>query len=116
MTALLMGWGLSKLGARLIVYVGLPLLALAAFYFALDAYGDSRYKAGVTDTDVAWKAASVKLEKQSEHSAATADKAADQRTANFAAKLASEKEKIDATVSNGGDPIDVLFPPAGVSH
>jgi hypothetical protein len=110
MIGLLMGLGLGKRAAQLVAYVGLPLLLLAVFYLALDAYGDARYRAGKDDADAAWIAAGKKLEEQSDQAAAAADAGAAERAAEFSARLEQEKEAIDAAVADGGDPIDVLFP------
>lgn len=84
-------------------------LLLAAFYFALDAYGDSRYREGKKDADAAWQAASDKLIQKSQDAGTKADKAAATRQADFAAKQEAEKEKIDAVLEEGGSPLDVLF-------
>lgn len=90
------------------VAIGAVVLVLA-FYFALDAYGDSRYDAGKKDADAAWQAASDKLIQKSQDAGTKADKAAAARDADFAAKQEAEKEKIDAVLEEGGSPLDVLF-------
>lgn len=90
------------------------LLAVAAVFFAIRAYGDARYDAGVADTDARWIAAGEKLEQESEASANAADAAAEARTIQFNDALAEEKEKIDEAIAAGADPLDVLFPSGGV--
>ena len=109
----MIGWlvslGLSERAARIAVPVGIAIAALLAFYALLDAYGDARADQREVEVDAAWKAAAVKLERQSSASAAAADKPADAREVAYADKLATEKEKIDATIDHGGDPLDVLF-------
>jgi hypothetical protein len=87
-------------------------MLLVAFYFALDAYGDSRYDAGKKDADAAWIAASDKLVKKAQDAGTKADKAAAGRMADQAAKVEDEKEKIDAAKADGSSPFDVLFPSA----
>lgn len=110
MIAFLMGLGLGKRAAQAVAFVVIPLLILGAFYLALDAYGDSRFEAGEAKADKAWHDAAVKLQQQSDDAAADADVGAGEREAAYADKLAEEKEKIDATIADGGDPFDVLFP------
>lgn len=105
----LMGFGLGKRAAQAIAYVALPLLLLGAFYLALDAYGDSRYYAGVTETDAKWEAAGRKLEAQAAASASAADTGSLVRVTDFNAKVAEEKEKLDAAATDGSSPLDVLF-------
>jgi hypothetical protein len=90
------------------VLVGAALL-MAAFYFALDAYGDSRYREGKSDADRAWQEASDKLIEKAAKAGTKADKAAAGRVADFAAKQEQEKEKVDAAAKDGSSPFDVLF-------
>jgi hypothetical protein len=84
-------------------------LLLVAFYLALNAYGNSRYKAGKADADAAWIAASDKLIQKAQSAGTKADKAAAARQADFAAKQEDEKERIDAAQAKGSSPFDVLF-------
>lgn len=109
MIALLMSWGASKRVASILTYVGIPLLILAAFYLALDAYGDSRYREGKADSDAAWQAASAKLVDKAHETAGKADVAAAARAEDFAAKQEEEKQRIDAAVKDGSSPFDVMF-------
>lgn len=90
------------------VLLGAALL-MAAFYFALDAYGDSRYREGKSDADKAWQEASDKLIEKAAKAGTKADKAAAGRAADFAAKQEQEKEKVDAAAKDGSSPLDVLF-------
>ena len=96
-------WGWIALGA---------VVLLAAFYFTLDAYGDSKYQQGKNKADQEWKLA----EQREIDRVAKAGKKADimeaNRLADHAEKVASEKEKIDAAVKEGTDPLDALFPAA----
>jgi hypothetical protein len=91
-------------------WIGLgAIMLMAAFYFALHAYGKARYDAGKAAADAAWIEASNKLIAKSQAAGTKADKAAAARQADFAAKQEDEKEKIDAAVAEGSSPFDVLF-------
>lgn len=94
---------------RVPIWVWVGLAALIAFYFALDAYGDSRYREGKKDADAAWIKASDELLKKAADAKTAADKAAAAREADYAAKVKTEKEKIDAATAEGSSPFDVLF-------
>lgn len=109
MITLLMKLGLSSRVASLIAYVAVPLLILGAFYLALDAYGDSRYREGEAHADEAWKDASDKLVEDAARAGAKADKNAAGRAADFAAKQEDEKERIDAAIEHGTSPLDAIF-------
>lgn len=115
MIAFLLKLGLSEKVAKLVAYIGIPLLILAAFYMALDAYGDARFDAGKDQADRAWQAAADLVEADSQAAAADANIPADQRAADWAARVEEEKALIDATIHEGGDPFDVLFPADGRS-
>lgn len=93
-------WGWIALGAVLLI---------AAFYFALDAYGDSRYREGKSDADKAWQAASDKLIEDAAKAGAKADKKAAARAADFAAKQEEERKAIDEAADNGSSPLDAIF-------
>lgn len=115
MISLLLKLGLSDKVAKLVAYVGIPLLILAAFYMALDAYGDARFDAGKDQADRAWQAAADLVEADSQDAAEAANVPADQRAADWAARVEEEKALIDAKIHEGGDPFDVLFPADGGS-
>ena len=83
--------------------------AVLVIYLALDAYGDARYKAGKSDADAAWQAASNKLIEKAQNAGVEADAKAAAREADFAARVEDEKERIDAANENGTSPLDVLF-------
>jgi hypothetical protein len=112
MIALLIGWGLGKRTAQLIAYVGLPVLLLVGAGLALDAWGDSRYRAGRADELAAWQAASDALIQKKATSAAAADRKASAAVVTFAAQQQLEKDRIDAAIENGASPVDALFPAA----
>lgn len=112
MIGLLMGFGLGKRAAQIIAYVAVPLLVLVAFYIALDAYGDSRFREGRQVENAAWKTAQDKLLAQAAQATTKADKIALAVTLEHAAKVEEEKEKVDEAIANGGSPLDVLFPSA----
>lgn len=112
MIGLLMGFGLGKRAAQIVAYVALPLLVLVAFYIALDAYGDSRFREGRQVEEAAWKAAHEKLLADAAAAAGSADTAALAATIDQAAKVEEEKERIDDAIADGTSPFDVLFPSA----
>lgn len=109
MIALLTGMGLSARTAKLIAYVAIPLLILAAFYLTLDAYGDSRFDAGKAKADAEWQEAHDRLIEQARRAGQKADQTAAAQAADYAAKVEDEKERIDEAVKEGSSPIDVLF-------
>ena len=94
---------------RLAVIGGAVLIGILAFYLVLNAYGNSRYKAGKKDADAAWIAASNKLVQQAQDSADNADRKQAAQVADFAAKQEAEKEKIANAQANGTSPFDVMF-------
>jgi hypothetical protein len=102
--ALMPRWGWIALGA---------VVLLAAFYFTLDAYGDSRAREAAAKQDAIWQKAHDRLIQKDAEAKTKADKAAAARAADYAVKVEDEKEKIDATVAKGGDHFDVLFNTVG---
>lgn len=90
------------------------LLALAAVYFAINAYGDARYDAGKAQSDKEWKAAADLLDQQSQGAADAADIPASERAADYAKRLEDERIKIGEAVDEGRSPFDALFPADGV--
>lgn len=106
----LAGLRLAAAGVPRWAWVALgAVLLIVAFYLALDAYGDSRYREGKSDADKAWQKASDKLIEDATKAGAKADKKAAARAADFAAKQEEEKEKVDAAAKDGSSPFDVLF-------
>lgn len=91
------------------------LLALAAIFFAINAYGDAKYDAGKAQADKEWQAAADLLAKQSQGAADAADIPASERAADYAKRLEDEKEKIRIAVDSGESPFDALFPSASPS-
>jgi len=85
------------------------LVLLAAFWFALDQYGDKRFAQGEAKANAAWQAASDKLLDKAANAKTEADKKANARAAEYAAAVETEKEKIDAATANGGSAFDVMF-------
>lgn len=114
MIGLLMGFGLGKRAAQLVAYVAIPLLILAAFYFTLDAYGDSRFREGRAAENKAWIDAQDKLLKDAAAAASAADQTALAAQMDQAVKVAQEKERVDDAIANGSSPFDVLFGTDGV--
>lgn len=80
-----------------------------AVVWAVLAWGQARYDAGVRDTDARWAEAAERLRAKAERSASVADRREAQRIEDHAAQLAEEREKIDEAVAAGGSPLDVLF-------
>lgn len=109
MIALLMKLGLSGRAAKLVAYVALPLLILAAVYMLLDAYGDSRFREGKAAEKAAWQQAEAKFLKKAGEAEKKADKQAAAREADHIAAVAEERKKIDEAVANGSSPLDALF-------
>lgn len=109
MIGLLLKLGMSERVAKLVAYVALPLLLLAAFYMLLDFYGDSRFREGKAAEKAAWEEAERKLLKKAGEAATKADKQAAARAAEHAATVADERKKIDAAVKEGSSPLDALF-------
>jgi hypothetical protein len=94
-------------------WIGIALAALgliATIYFAIDAYGDARYDAGVSDTDKAWKAAAEKLEAEGQAAAEAADVQANTREEAWAAQVEREKEAIQDAMESGSSSLDAVFP------
>lgn len=114
MIAWLVGLGLSERVAKIVMPVTIAIGILIAFYLVLDAYGDARFEAGVAETDAAYAAAAKALEASSRSAAAKADKPARAREEAYFERLEQEKEKVDAAVAKGHDPLDELFGAAGM--
>lgn len=85
------------------------LVLLLAFYFALTAYGNSRYREGVSDTDAKWEAASAKLKEQAAQSATKADDAAADRLGKFVEQATEDEKAVEDAKVNGNSPLDALF-------
>lgn len=73
-------------------------------------YGNARFKAGEAAADARWLEASARLADQAEKSADTATRREAPRIEENAAKVAAEKERLDAAVADGSSPFDALFP------
>jgi membrane protein involved in colicin uptake len=114
MITMLMGFGLSSRIAKLIAYVAIPLLILAAFVAVILLYGNAREKAGHAKADAEWQAASDKLVQDAAKAGTKADAKAAARAADFAAKQENEKERIHDALEEGRSPFDELFPANGM--
>lgn len=110
MISFLTGLGLSARVAKLVAYIGVPLLILGLFYIALDAYGDSRFREGRAVENAAWKEAQDRLLAEAAEAGAEADAEDLARQLEHAARVEEEKEKVDAAIADGTSPFDVLFP------
>jgi hypothetical protein len=109
MITMIMGLGLGKRAAQLIAYVAVPALILLGLYLALDAYGDSRFRAGRAVEAQLYKKASDKLIEQAANARTGANSASTARVLTHVAQVEEEKEKIDDAIANGTSPLDVLF-------
>lgn len=109
MITMLMGWGLGARAAKLIAYVGVPLMILAVIAGGIWLIRHDAYKDGRRDEQAAWQEAERRLHERERQSAARATVAADKREAEHAAKVEAEKEKIDEALAEGRSPFDVLF-------
>lgn len=116
MIGFLTGLGLSARFAKFVAYVAIPLLILVAFYLALDAYGDSRFREGRAAEEKAWKDAQDRLLQDAANSAGEADREDLARQMEHAAAVEEEKERVDDAIANGSSPFDVLFPADGVRN
>ena len=86
-----------------------PLVLLAAVIGGIMAYGNSRYNAGVTDTDAKWEEASDRLKAQAAESATRADDAAAVRLEEFKQQVEDEEKALEEAERTGSSPLDVLF-------
>jgi hypothetical protein len=111
MLSLLMGWGLGKWPARLIAYVGLPLLAVLALWLALHFYGVHRYHQGEAANEAKWQAASAKLHADAAKSATKADDKAAVRLDDYEKQASAEQARVEEAKANGSSIFDVLFNP-----
>jgi hypothetical protein len=106
----LAGLRLAAAGVPRWAWVALgAVLLIVAFYLALDAYGDSRYREGKANEKAAWEQAEAEFRKKAGEAEKKADKQAAAREADHLAAVADERKKIDAAVENGSSPLDVLF-------
>ncbi len=97
---------LALLGNKYVQYG----LAAIGLFLALWAWGNSRYNAGVSDTDAQWEAASAALIAQAEEVDAESDEKSLDRKTEYSKKLKAEKELIDEAQRNGDSVFDALFP------
>ena len=112
MISFLTGLGLSARAAKLIGYIVIPALLLAAFAIALNSYGNSRFREGRAAENSAWKQAQDNLLTLAAESRSKADREDLARQLEFAAQVEDEKERIDEAQANGTSQFDVLFPAA----
>lgn len=96
---------MSGIAIKLLVGGGVVLAVLLAVW----AYGNSRYNAGVDETDAKWVEAGERLARQAEEAAEEADQAAAARIEDEFERVREEREMIDAADDDGSSPIDVLF-------
>lgn len=109
MIAWLVKRGLGEGWAKLIVYVGLPLLVIGLVWWRVDAWGDRRFNQGVEAHRALVAKASEELHRHAEESATQADDAAVERLDEHLQQTAEEQERLDEAARNGSSPLDVLF-------
>jgi hypothetical protein len=92
--------GVPKGLAKLITYVGVPLLIGGLIYFAVTTYGDARYNAGVSDE----KAAEQDRQRQAQEAQRKLEREAtanlEQSRREDAAAAANRKTEIDDATRN----------------
>lgn len=84
-------------------------LALIIVWRLLIAFGDARYKQGISDNELAWRIAENKLHEREAAAKTAADKAAASRNSAHADAVAEEKGRLNDAMREGYSPIDVLF-------
>lgn len=109
LVAWLIARGLNGTLAKLLVYVGIPLLIALGIYLWINAYGDRRFQEGVTATDAKWEEASDRLREDAANSATRADDAAANRLEEYEDQVSEERNRLDEAEQNGSSPLDVLF-------
>lgn len=102
-----MSW-LRALDPRAWLAAGCSVLLLLLVWAVL-AWGQSRYDAGVQDADAKWEEAAERLQDKALESASEADRNEAERQGDHMAQVAEEREKIDEAVAAGDSPLDVLF-------
>lgn len=90
-----------------------PLVALALLIGAVAAWSHHQYnkghKAGVTETDAAYKAASDKLKADAAASASRADDKAVARLEEYQAQAKDDQAAVEKAKAEGKSPLDALF-------
>lgn len=84
-------------------------LAALTLWLAITAYGNSRYKAGVSDTDAKWEEASANLRADAAASATKADDAAVKRLEEHVAQASEDAAAVEKAKAEGRSPLDALF-------
>lgn len=112
MISSLIRFGFSRAGAWAIVIIA-TLLLLVGGVLAVDAWGDSRFRAGEQLEKDKWEAASNKLLAEANEARTEAEKNAAAAALDFAARQQIERDRINDAIENGSSPVDALFPAAG---
>lgn len=90
-----------------------PLVALGLIIAGISAWGSSKYraghKAGVTETDAAYKTASDKFKADAAASASKADDKAVARLEEYQEQAKEDQAAVDAAIKEGSSPLDALF-------
>lgn len=109
MITILTNLGLSRMWAWTVA-IGAPILLLVGTGLAIDAWGDSRFRAGEKLERGKWEAASNKLLAESANASTQAEKNAAAAALDFAARQQIERDRINDALENGSSPVDALFP------
>ena len=111
-----MGWILGLLAprlgaipAKLIVYVGIPLLIAGLIWWRVDAWGDRRFDAGFAARDAQVAEANRQLKEAAAKSATQADDRAAKRAEEFQAQAEDDRKAVEDAKANGSSPWDALF-------
>lgn len=94
---------------RIIAYIVLAILVVAAFWLALHFYGVHRYDEGVSAEDAKWQAAVTQLHADASNAASNADQTAAQAAANFIQQHSADQNAVNAAEAAGKSPLDALF-------
>lgn len=105
----LAGLSMAQKATRIGIVVLAVLLLVGFIWWRIDAYGDSRYDAGVADTDAKWQQASQKLKDEAAKSATRADDRAAKRLDEFVEQAEDDRKAVEDANANGTSPLDALF-------
>lgn len=90
-----------------------PLVAVALVCAGILAWGHGKYnaghKAGVSETDAKWHAASEKLKQDAAASATKADDAAVKRLEQHVEQQEEDHARLEEAQRNGSSPLDAIF-------
>jgi hypothetical protein len=100
---------LGQKAATFVAYALLIAIVVGLFYWALDSYGDRKFKDGVAANQAQVDKALAQLKDDAAKSATRADDKAAVRAEEFVEQQQADKEAIDEANRNGTSPLDALF-------